>query len=34
MGLGKSTTYGRHFSYGHIPDSVSLLFLTAVNFNS
>ncbi len=25
-GFGKSTSYGRHFSYGYKPDSISLLF--------
>ncbi len=34
IGLGKSTVYGRYLSYGHKPDSVSLLFSTAVIFNS
>jgi len=33
IGLGKSTTYGRHFSCMRKPDSVSPLFSTLTIFN-
>ncbi len=33
IGLGKSTTYGRHFSCGHKSDGISPLFSTPGFFN-